>query len=471
VVHVPNDRVSATSPGRSQAAKTIAPVTLRASLIGLHRRAGNRAVAELVRSASARSLQRKVGWSDAVQEGKKWNADEHEVGGIRRIPLEGLPVGLQQGTATIRVWDDKAAKKSHLAKETTAIIGLSPESATARAIVLVPKALNAKEAIEVVVFLHGFTESTGRPFAGWRALSMPKPADAKRTPSAKSKPEGQPASLRHGIDDDDVAPVRDVALDQAEQQLEDSGQHQLVIVLPQGGLHSQFGKAGDKNFDAGEYVKAIVSRLLAEQRWWDADGKAVSAEPDVRRVSMAGHSGAGATLANMANESVRVAKEGASPPGPSSPLTGDLVLFDAINTSDELGAFQAWARMRLDQDLAILKDTTRSEADKLAYLHSAQKLRGYYSNAGYKPAYDELEGAVVAWFNTHASELGQFAPCLRANFTFMHLPVSHEELMRGVGSGQDRSGGILDALRSLHQPQMTTTADCPPMPGRPSKRR
>ena len=42
--------------------------------------------------------------------------------------------------------------------------------------------------------------------------------------------------LRRGIDPTDVAPVRDVALDQAEQQLEDSQEKQLVIVIPQGGL-------------------------------------------------------------------------------------------------------------------------------------------------------------------------------------------------------------------------------------------
>ena len=38
---------------------------------------------------------------------------------------------------------------------------------------------------------------------------------------------------------------------QTEQQLEESGQTQLVIVLPQGGLTSQFGKGGTTDFDAG----------------------------------------------------------------------------------------------------------------------------------------------------------------------------------------------------------------------------
>jgi hypothetical protein len=45
------------------------------------------------------------------------------------------------------------------------IPGLSSESATGRAIVLVPEALNADASIEVIVFLHGFTEGESRPHA------------------------------------------------------------------------------------------------------------------------------------------------------------------------------------------------------------------------------------------------------------------------------------------------------------------
>ena len=127
---------------------------------------------------------------------------------------------------------------------------------------LVPDGLDAKQKIEVVVFLHGYTENTGRPYAGWRTLSMPPPGKGKAP-----KKDEQLERLRQGVDKDDTAPVRDVALDQAEQQLEESGQAQQVIVLPQGGLHSQFGKAGDSNFDSGAYVAEIVTRLQTEQAW------------------------------------------------------------------------------------------------------------------------------------------------------------------------------------------------------------
>jgi hypothetical protein len=279
----------------------------------LHRGAGNRAVAGLLRPPAG-AVQRAVGWKDASKQGRAWNADERSVGKIRRIPLEGLSEGLSANRrdelARRWVWDDEAKTKGHWEMETTRIPGLSSEPAKGRAIVLVPEGLDATKGIEVLVFLHGFTEDLGRPYAGWRTLTDPPPSTAGMS---KAKAE-RLKRLRQGVDPTelpgapDAAPVRDVALDQAEQQLEESGEKQLVIVLPQGGLHSQFGKEGDQNFDAGLYVGQIVSRLRAEKRWKDRQGKVVDAAPAVSRINMAGHSGAGATLANMADEYVAQAK-------------------------------------------------------------------------------------------------------------------------------------------------------------------
>lgn len=253
--------------------------------------------------------------------------------------------------------------------------------------------------------------------------------------------------------------MRDVALDQAEQQLEESENPQTVIVLPQGGLHSQFGKEGEYTFDAGQYAADVVDRLVRENVW--------KKKPEVGRVSMAGHSGAGATLAKMARESVKF--EASKKPGTSAgaaPLTGDLVLFDAIN-GNELGAFTAWATMRLDQDLAALQG--KSETDQLKYLETSQKLLAFHS-VDYD--FTDLEKAINHWFEKHAAELkplGPLANCLCANFSVVGLPVHHEELMRGVPAGQKRdagSGGILAALRALH-PHPTTAAACPPPATRP----
>src|SRR2546421_228587 len=420
------------------------------AVLDLQRTVGNRTVnAILEREKRKPGLkgQHAIGWKtvkakgDVVsEEGYAWNAGQHEVGKIHHIPLQGLTQGLQQESAT---------RKGKT--ESTMLAGLSPESAKGRAIVLVPEALKPNKPIEVLVHLHGYTESTGRPFAGLRALS----------PAAGKTKNKTLRALRQGIDKNDVAPVRDVALDRAEQQLEGSGYTQEMIVLPQGGLHSQFGKSGDTNFDSGAYVNEILTRLVAESVWDPAPARL----PEVR-VSMSGHSGAGATLSKMARESVN--RQAGKDPGASSTLTGDLVLLDAINPG-EGAAFKDWALMRLDQDLAALKG--KSDADKLLYLRNAQKLRGYYSTGKgggqYVTAYTTLQGAIDGWFKTNGAELGPWAGGLRANFVVDNpVPVSHEELMRGVAAGQEGAGkgSILDALKALHPAAIGSPAAYPPLP-------
>lgn len=435
-----------------------------ASVLRLHRTAGNRAVARLV-TAPSLILERAVGWSHPSTQGHAWNKDEHLVGKIRRIPLEGLSEGLSSNRS-----DDKARlawkpdpvdkTKGAWVMEPTAVPDLTSESAKGRAIVLVPEGLDATQSIEVVVFLHGFTEDASRPFAGWRELTDPPPATR----------DSRLIRLRQGIDSSDTAPVRDVALDQAEQQLQDSGNKQLVIVLPQGGRHSQFGKEGGHEFLSGPYVTEIMARLRTEKRWTDGAGKVVDTAPAVSRVTMAGHSGAGATLAAMAQRSVdefnAAARHRTLPAGDTSALPGDLVIYDAINGDQQLASFVSWVTMRLDQDLAVLSDTSKSDADRFRYLHSAPKLRGYTTDA-YIHRYIQLDDAINDWFTRHKSTLGAWAPCLRMNYALQYLDVDHEELMRGSTAGTPRAAGtgnILDAITGLHAPAMTSTSGCPAMP-------
>jgi hypothetical protein len=414
-----------------------------ASLLRLQRSLGNRTVAGLVQRAPSSLLQRKLGWSGAVSDGYGWNAGEHAVGTIRRIPLELAGHGL-----------DKDAP----------ITELTPERADHRAIALVPDTLDATQVVDYVVFLHGYTEDPStRPYGGWRAYKPPPkpPAPPSRKPHEPSKTERNLEKWRHGIDDKDVAPVRDVALDQAEQQLQDSGLTQLVIVLPQGGLRSQFGDAAN----AADYVKTVVDELLADKLWLDATQTPVTTAPQTGRITMAGHSGAGATLGGMAaNAAVRITHPGSKDAeNPRSlPPGGDLVIFDAINGSNELSGYQAWVTARLDLDLRMLKSKPDDDA-KLSYLAAAPKLRGFYTD-GYKSNYLALEQTIREWFKRHAGELGPSARCLRANFMLTYAGGEHEELMRGVGAGATRTGGILTALRDLHRPPWQASADCPKMP-------
>jgi hypothetical protein len=429
--------------------------TLQPAFLG----AGNRAVAGLLAPAG-RVVQRKVGWTNAVKDGYGWNTDERATGkqkSIRRIPLEGFGEGLQTEQAVTPV--QKGGKWAPEIRSTQ-IKELTPETALDRAIVLVPKALNANNPIEVLVFLHGYTEGAHRPFAGWRTL----PA----LPAGRPKGKAGVETLRKGIDAQDVAPVRDVALDDASQQLEDSGFTQTVIVLPQGGLQSQFGNGknpgdpADYSFDSGTYVKKVVGQLQTDGVWKDGSGKKAAAAPNVTRVSMAGHSGAGSTLRSMAKESVKPGS-GTGPwtKGGTWTLMGDLVLYDAINSDDQRDAFVKWALMHLDNALIVLTRTTLDDDTKFKYLREAQKLRSYASGGDYKTQNDALKTAIDNWFRRNKSKLGKFEADLRANFVVVNVNekrkvrLEHEEMMRGAKAGKARGSGeglILDALKGLHRP-------------------
>jgi hypothetical protein len=115
--------------------------------------------------------------------------------------------------------------------------------------------------------------------------------------------------------------------------------------------------------------------------------------------------------------------------------------------------------------LAVLPGRA-TDAEKLAYLRGAQKLRGYTTDS-YIGAYIELDDAISAWFTSHKTALGAWAPCLRANYAIEYVDVDHEELMRGSKAGQARTHGtgtILDAVKGLHPALLASTAACPAMP-------
>ena len=403
----------------------MARATLRSSILELNHRAGNRAVAGL--------LQRKVGWTD----GKKWNDDEHPWGEIRRIPLEGLAEGLD---AKVQGADGRK------------IPSLSSESATGKAIVLVPKALNARSSIEVIVFLHGFTEDRGRPYAGWRELVDPKPSTAGPEDVLKERLP----RLRQGIDGEEKAPVRDLALDQVEQQLEESHWTQLVIVLPQGGLHSEFSREGTQDFDADRYVSEIVTRLKAEQKWQDGKGKVVDVEPSVTRVTMAGTAAPAQALSEMTNEAVK-AKRGEKP-------------VQGRAAASQLGPDRRPRDLRRDQRLPArpVQGVDEDAARRLA--REAHRRRGDRRGQAMAPEpgpeaarlhHDDVHQRSTSrsrrlhqrLVQKNGAKLGEWAPCLRTNFALDFVPVSHEELMRGSFAGTPRAPGtgtILQAIRDLH---------------------
>jgi hypothetical protein len=208
-------------------------------------------------------------------------------------------------------------------------------------------------------------------------------------------------------------------------------------------------------------VKKVVGQLQTDGVWKDGSGKKAAAAPNVTRVSMAGHSGAGSTLRSMAKESVKPGS-GTGPwtKGGTWTLMGDLVLYDAINSDDQRDAFVKWALMHLDNALIVLTSTLDDDT-KFKYLRETQKLRSYASGGDYKTQNDALKTAIDNWFRRNKSKLGKFEADLRANFVVINVnekrkvALEHEEMMRGAKAGKARGsseGLILDALKGLHRP-------------------
>src|ERR1700722_11480013 len=138
-----------------------------------------------------------------------WNRDEVQVGGMRRIPVEGLTLG------------NAAANKDPAAEE----------AADQRAVVLIPSALSLAGPVEVLLHFHGHN-------VGYR----------------QRKTQGSHSSLKPGT-------VRDIETDRIGQQLE-SSHRPIVGVLAQGTTSSDFSKI---NSDA--YVAEVFQRLTAIGIW------------------------------------------------------------------------------------------------------------------------------------------------------------------------------------------------------------
>ena len=170
----------------------------RRSVVGAH---------QLVRTLQAAAgnlavtiaLQRAGGWPDAATQGPAWNdAKPKEVGRVRRLAIAGLAGG---ATSAFKGGDNE---------HTT-------EAADRRAIVLVPQGFSPKDPVDVLLCFHGHTEVWRGRYAGLRQRTF--------TPTA--------ATRKAGLTSDNT--VRDVDLDQIEQQMDSSGKRQTIGILAQGG--------------------------------------------------------------------------------------------------------------------------------------------------------------------------------------------------------------------------------------------
>jgi hypothetical protein len=255
-----------------------------AALLALQRAAGNAAVA---RALSRRVLARD-GWPEARKGG--WNEQAQAVAGTLRIPLKDLPTG------------NKDPDKN---KNTSEVAGGSDG---ARAIAVVPDAVDLTADLEVLLLFHGLGGSAG---IGYRERTT---KDAMGDPGT----------------------VHDVEADLIEQQLAVSDRN-MVALLAQGRA------TGSSRFDIADpavYVDDALKQLKAEMAKLRPGRKLPVDKFKRYRVVVAGHSGGGPPAVASA----------AALQGGDWHRSAPLLLFDAINGPNELKTLRDTLTAWLEED-------------------------------------------------------------------------------------------------------------------------
>jgi hypothetical protein len=395
--------------GRADRNRAIAQRSPR-ELLHLQREAGNRAVTALVQL-----VPRIGGWPDAdTAKGKGvapsdpqtgWNVEEHAVGTIRRIPLDGLTGGLQGNPG-------ESASAAKLTRENVAGKVKGParsdkeeQKGRGRAIALVPTLLEPDDPVEVFFHLHGNTEKASRGFAGWR----------------------QHETSRE---------VRDVARDRIAQQIESANSPQIVGLLPQGVMESNFGQI---SVDA--YIRDAFDRLVEIGAWTKA--------PTEFSVVLSSHSGGGFTIGRMLRGVTGYQL-------PANLKT--LVLFESLHDRrfdkdpakryDQVEQFATFIEGLLADHLAVL-NSSATVADKLARLAAATRFRLVWDPGGtYNDNYVRLGQHLDKWFDDNKTTIGTNEKVLRDLIVFdPRKGVGHEGIVRA---------GLADAL--------TGAVPAPPIP-------
>jgi hypothetical protein len=398
-------------------AKKQAPRKPANEILDLQRAAGNRAVAGLLTSVQRAP---DVGWGNpAAVGGVSWNAAPSKVPGtnIVRYPVDGLTHGNKQAYATDYQTKDRKTGELKTVHVNAGEKARTTESAAGRAIALVPSTLKPTLPVDVMVHLHGYTGRSSDPYAGWRQQTVGK------RDNVPGKKAGE-------------ATVRDVDWDQIPQQMAASGNPQLMAILPQGVGRSEFGR-----FQQTSYIDEVIGRLKPVVPWQDA--------PKDVRVVMSAHSGGGNTVTRML---------GAQGGLPGAVRT--IMLFEAINTSDQAAKVWTWVLAELERLAgAVSANGAAATKDKDTAIDAAPRLRAYCSaaNKGYAVWHGRLKKAIEQWFagkvltdfSKQASQdrkggvpqLGTYADRMKSLFqVHIDLPGSHETVVRD---------NLLDALKAL----------------------
>jgi len=384
----------------------------------LQRTYGNRYVQRLLRTAchtaqlvssspAARAVgiavvQRAGGWPDASSAGRAWNDPTPKaVGKIWRIAIAGLKGGTGRRF--------KGGDSEH-----------TTEAADHRAIVLIPDGFDPDKPVEVLLYFHGHTEAWRGRYAGYRQRSF------KETKQTKEE---------HLVSDDTV---RDVALDQIEQQMEHSGHARMIGILPQGGPQHQFGE-----INADDYIKDVLGRVNAEY-----PGK-LKKVPGSWQVVLSGHSGGGTEVHQILSGSSKPAN-----------LKG-IIMFDAESMSGDI-------EQRMTADLTFLADPDKNDSDRSAYLASRPPVRVFVRSDDkrtlrYAQMYVTLVEDTISGFTKRLMSRGQRAEleALRVRQGCVTLSDAERLRLAELKRNKPTSGPDRDELNKLRE-----RAACKPLTAR-----
>lgn len=258
------------------------------------------------------------------------------MGSVNRIPLQGL-TGVNQ---------------------TPSPNPATTESAVGRVILCVPSSLQSGSAVEVLLHFHGHN-------VGYRQRVASKLPDA--------------------------GTVRDVLLDQIEDQIGRSGRP-MIAILPQGTTGSGFN--GNSPFNCNAFITEVLNAAVTAGVW--------SSAPAVSRVVLSAHSGGGFPIAAMASESGQ--------PRLPTPLAA-LFLFEAINGTNELSLHTAFLNAKLNADLQNVQAQSAA-SDQLTYLKTSFRYRGIYNTqdndatVNYAAYYASIKQTITSFFAKNAAALG-----------------------------------------------------------------
>ncbi len=378
----------------------------------------------------------------SVPSGGNWNADDKvKIGSIRRIPVSGLSQGNQV--------DDKEEGKEWAGDGKVKVKTITGESAVGRAIVLVPDPLGVKEggSVDVFLYLHGYG-------IGYRQRTEARMEEVPGTKKGEKKKYREVKGMEKGT-------VRDIDVDRMEEQLDavnkanvKAGGHPMVAVMPQGRYSAQLGAQFGKDFNSEAYLDDIFPRVSAL--------KGVTRG----RVVLAGHSGAGGTiapiLANAVNSKGELKSEAEMKKAGIPTNLAEVVLFDAINTVEtdkgpgQLERVEKWVVAQIRKDLHEMAGM--DDASQGTYLQDRMmRFRGYYTNS-YSTRYEKLKK------DLQAALTRELKRARRDSKNPLALSADHEkalfdnyvESIQPVATGHERlmgTGKVQEALGALPKVQ------------------